>query len=41
MWITNDTNRVPVKVEVEILIGSLVLELDKFQGLKNPITSYR
>lgn len=41
MWITNDANRIPVKVEVEILIGSLVLELDKFQGLKNPITSYR
>lgn len=41
MWITNDANRIPVKVEVEILIGSLVLELVKYQGLKNPITSLR
>lgn len=41
MWITNDANRIPVKVEVEILIGSVVLELQKFDGLKNPITSYR
>lgn len=41
MWITNDANRIPVKVEVEILIGSVVLELEKFDGLKNPITSYR
>ncbi len=41
MWITNDTNRIPVKVEVEILIGSLVLELEKYDGLKNPITSLR
>lgn len=41
MWITNDSNRIPVKVEVEILIGSLVLELEKYEGLKNPITSLR
>jgi len=41
MWITNDANRIPVKVEVEILIGSLVLELEKYEGLKNPITSLR
>jgi hypothetical protein len=41
MWITNDLNRIPVKVEVEILIGSVVLELQKYQGLKNPITSFR
>lgn len=41
MWMTNDANRIPVKVEVEILIGSLVLELEKYEGLKNPITSLR
>jgi len=41
MRITNDANRIPVKVEVEILIGSLVLELEKYEGLKNPITSLR
>lgn len=41
IWITNDTNRIPVKVEVEILIGSLVLELESYQGLKNTITSKR
>ncbi len=41
IWITNDTNRIPVKVEVEILIGSLILELDSYQGLKNPVTSKR
>lgn len=41
MWMTNDSNRIPVKVEVEILIGSLVLELEKYSGLKNPITSFR
>ncbi len=41
MWMTNDANRIPVKVEVEILIGSLVLELEKYEGVKNPLTSLR
>ncbi|MFN5705895.1 MAG: DUF3108 domain-containing protein, partial [bacterium] len=41
IWITNDSNRIPVKVEVEILIGSIVLELQNYEGLKNPITAKR
>ena len=41
IWITNDANRIPVKVEVEILIGSVILELEKYEGLKNPVTSKR
>lgn len=41
IWITNDSNRIPVKVEVEILIGSVVLELQNYEGLKNPITAKR
>jgi hypothetical protein len=41
LWITNDANRIPLKVEVEILIGSLVLELQSYEGLKNEMTSKR
>lgn len=41
IWITNDANRIPVKVEVEILIGSVYIELQKYEGLKNPVTSRR
>jgi hypothetical protein len=41
IWITDDANRIPVKVEVEILIGSLILELQSYEGLKNPLTSKR
>ncbi len=39
IWITNDANRIPVKVEVEILIGSLYLELSSYEGLKNSLSS--
>lgn len=41
IWITDDANRIPVKVEVEILIGSLILELQSYEGLKAPLTSKR
>lgn len=37
LWITDDGNRVPVKAEVEILVGSVTLEIKSAQGLKYPI----
>lgn len=39
LWITNDANRVPLKVQVEILVGSLYLELKSYKGLKYELTS--
>lgn len=41
LWITNDANRIPLKVEVEILVGSLYLELKSYKGLKYELTSKR
>lgn len=37
LWVTDDGNRVPVKAEVEILVGSVTLEIKSAQGLKHPI----
>lgn len=34
LWVTNDGNRIPVKAEVDILIGSVTMELVKANGLK-------
>lgn len=39
LWITNDANRIPLKVQVEILVGSLYLELKSYSGLKYNLTS--
>ena len=39
LWVTNDANHIPVKVEVEILVSSLKLELQGYSGLKNDLTS--
>ncbi len=37
LWITDDGNRVPVKAEVEILVGSVTMEIKSAAGLKYPI----
>ncbi|MEJ5994856.1 DUF3108 domain-containing protein [Pedobacter sp. Du54] len=37
LWITDDGNRVPVKAEVEILVGSVTMEIKSASGLKYPI----
>jgi len=37
LWITDDGNRVPVKAEVEILVGSVTMEIKSATGLKYPI----
>lgn len=34
LWVTNDGNRIPVKAQVEILVGSVTLELTDVKGLK-------
>ncbi|TYP98472.1 uncharacterized protein DUF3108 [Sphingobacterium allocomposti] len=34
LWVTNDGNRIPVKAQVEILIGSVTMELVQASGLK-------
>ncbi|HMR18575.1 MAG TPA: DUF3108 domain-containing protein [Sphingobacterium sp.] len=37
LWVTNDGNRIPVRAHVDILIGSVSLELDKAEGLKHEL----
>lgn len=37
LWVTNDGNRIPVRAQVEILVGSVTLELTNASGLKYPL----
>jgi len=37
LWVTDDGNRIPVKAKVDILIGSVTLELTGTKGLKYPL----
>lgn len=37
LWVTNDGNRIPVRAHVDILVGSVTLELSEAKGLKYPL----
>ena len=38
LWITDDGNRIPVKAQVEILVGTVTMELTSAKGLKYPLS---
>ncbi len=37
LWITDDDNRIPVKAHVEVVVGSLTMDLIAARGLKYPL----
>ncbi len=37
LWITDDGNRIPVKANVELIVGSVTMELTGTKGLKYPL----
>ena len=39
LWITDDDNHIPVLVESGISVGSVRIELDAYENLRNPVTS--
>jgi hypothetical protein len=39
VWITDDKNHVPILLESKIIVGSVKIELIKYSGLANPLTS--
>ena len=40
IWISDDKNKIPLKAEAEMFIGSAGLELIGFTGLRNPVSSF-
>lgn len=41
IWVSDDANKVPVKVEVQLTIGSLDMDIKRFAGLKQPLKFYQ
>jgi len=37
MWLSDDNNKIPVKIEAEMFVGKVEVELKIFSGLKHPI----
>jgi len=37
MWLSDDDNKIPVKIEADMFVGKVEVELKSFSGLKHPI----
>ncbi|RYY37143.1 MAG: DUF3108 domain-containing protein [Sphingobacteriaceae bacterium] len=37
LWVTDDGNRIPVRAHVEVIVGSLTMDLTAAKGLKQPL----
>ncbi len=37
IWVSDDVNKVPVKIEVDLWIGSLDMDLKSYKGLQSPM----
>lgn len=40
LWISDDKNKIPIRVESGLIVGTARLDLAQFGGLRNPITSF-
>lgn len=38
VWITDDKNKIPVRAQAKILVGSIKMDLNSYSGLANPIS---
>jgi hypothetical protein len=41
LWITDDDNRIPVKAQVEVILGSITMDLTEAKGLKFPLNAIK
>lgn len=41
IWVTDDQNRMPVRIESKLSVGSVRIELTSYQGVANPVAQYR
>lgn len=39
VWVTDDLNHIPVRIQTDIRVGSLKVDLKHYENLKNPLTS--
>lgn len=37
LWVTDDDNKMPVRIKAELVVGSLKADIDGFKGLKSPL----
>ena len=39
VWVTDDDNHIPVRIETPIIVGSIKVDLDGYENIRHPLTS--
>jgi len=39
IWVSDDANHIPIRVEAKLIVGSIKLDLEEYNGIRNPFTS--
>jgi hypothetical protein len=39
IWVSDDLNKIPIRVKANIMVGSVKVDLTDYSGLKNSFTS--
>ena len=39
VWVTDDENHIPVRIETPIIVGSIKVDLDGYENIRHPLTS--
>jgi hypothetical protein len=40
VWVSDDENRIPIRIQTDIRVGSLKVDITQYQGLRNPFNSF-
>jgi hypothetical protein len=38
VWVSDDANKLPLRIKASLAVGSLKADLESFKGLSNPFT---
>lgn len=41
LWVSDDENKIPVRAQAEILVGSVKMDIKGFSGLANELTALK
>lgn len=39
IWVTDDENHIPIRIETPIIVGSIKVDMKKYEGLRYPLTA--
>ena len=39
VWVTDDENKIPIRVQSAIVVGSIIADMIEADGVRNPMTA--